>query len=87
MKSIMLSIQPQWVEKILNKEKIAELRKNVPKCDLPCKVYIYCTHGNMLYDLSRCDVVSLENKVKQKLMQKGFSVGEINILLQEKTEE
>lgn len=65
MKSIMLSIQPHWVEKILNNQKIAELRKNVPKCDLPCKVYIYCTHGNMLYDLSRCDVVSLENKVKQ----------------------
>jgi len=29
----------------------------------------------------------LENKVKQKLIQKGFSVGDINILLQKKTEE
>ena len=29
----------------------------------------------------------LENKVKQRLIQKGFSVGEINILLQNKTED
>lgn len=29
----------------------------------------------------------LENKVKQKLIQKGFSVGDINRLLQEKTED
>ena len=43
MKSIMISIQPQWVEKILNGEKTIEIRKTMPKCDLPVKVYIYCT--------------------------------------------
>ena len=43
MKSIMISIQPQWVSKILNKEKLVEIRKTMPKCELPCKVYIYCT--------------------------------------------
>ena len=43
MKSIMISIQPQWVSKILNKEKLVEIRKTKPKCELPCKVYIYCT--------------------------------------------
>jgi len=31
--------------------------------------------------------LELENKVKQKLLQKGFSSGDINKLLQEKTEE
>lgn len=45
MKSIMISIQPQWVEKILNGEKTIEIRKTIPKCELPCKVYIYCTKG------------------------------------------
>lgn len=44
-KSIMISIQPQWVEKILNGEKTIEIRKTMPKCSLPCKVYIYCTQG------------------------------------------
>ena len=46
MKSIMISIQPQWVSKILNKEKLVEIRKTKPKCELPCKVYIYCTMPN-----------------------------------------
>ena len=45
MKSIMISIQPQYVEKILNGEKTIEIRKTMPKCELPCKVYIYCTMG------------------------------------------
>lgn len=43
MKSILISIQPQWVEKILNGEKTIEIRTTMPKCELPCKVFIYCT--------------------------------------------
>lgn len=46
MKAIMISIQPQWVEKILNGEKTIEIRKTMPKCELPCKVYLYCTKEN-----------------------------------------
>lgn len=45
MKKILISIQPQWVEKILNGEKTVEIRKTMPKCELPAKVYIYCTHS------------------------------------------
>lgn len=43
MKAILISIKPKWVEKILNGEKTIELRKTMPKCDLPIDVYIYCT--------------------------------------------
>ena len=43
MKTVMISIKPEWVEKILNGEKTIEIRKTTPKCKLPCKVYIYCT--------------------------------------------
>ena len=43
MKAILISIRPQWVEKILNGEKTIEIRKTYPKCDLPIDVYIYCT--------------------------------------------
>lgn len=46
MKNILISIKPQWVEKILNGEKNVEIRKTMPKCELPCKVYIYCTKVN-----------------------------------------
>ena len=43
MKSVLISIRPEWIVKILNGEKTIELRKSYPKCELPCKVYIYCT--------------------------------------------
>lgn len=49
MKAILISIQPQWVEKILKGEKTIEIRKTIPKCELPCKVYIYCTKGQELW--------------------------------------
>ena len=45
MKAILLSIKPKWVAKILNGEKTIEVRKTMPKCDLPIDVYIYCTKG------------------------------------------
>ena len=54
MKSILISIQPQWVEKILNGEKTIEIRKTMPRCELPVKVYIYCTKGSpYLLDLRK----------------------------------
>ena len=43
MKSILISVKPKWVAKILNGEKTIEIRKTMPKCDLPIDVYIYCT--------------------------------------------
>ena len=46
MKAIMISIKPQYVEKILNCKKTIEIRKTKPSCQLPCKVYIYCTMPN-----------------------------------------
>lgn len=42
-KSILLSVKPSWVEKIIRGEKVSELRKTAPRNNLPCKVYIYCT--------------------------------------------
>ena len=45
MQEIMISIQPEWVEKILKGEKTVEIRKSFPKCELPCKVFVYCTKG------------------------------------------
>lgn len=52
MKAIMLSIRPEWVEKILNGEKTIEIRKTKPSCELPVKVYIYCTKGRELMHAS-----------------------------------
>ena len=45
MKSILISIRPKWVEKIVKGEKTIEVRKTAPK-EVPFKCYIYCTIGN-----------------------------------------
>lgn len=73
-KNILISIKPQWVEKILNGEKTIEIRKTMPKYKLPCKVYIYCTKDNKNYlnrkDCRFCyiekrDVLGITDKVRE----------------------
>lgn len=60
----MLSVRPQWIKKILNGEKTIEIRKTKPSCELPCKVYIYCTKGKKLYKcVSNFDEDLLNGKV------------------------
>ena len=44
MKSVLISIRPQWVEKIASGEKTIEVRKTAPK-EVPFKCYIYMTQG------------------------------------------
>lgn len=48
-KAVLISIRPEWVEKILSGEKTLELKKTRPKLETPFKSYIYCTHkgGNL----------------------------------------
>ena len=43
-KSVLISIRPEWVEKILSGEKTLEIRKAHPNMETPFKVYIYCTN-------------------------------------------
>lgn len=49
MKSVLISIRPEWVEKIANGEKTIEVRKTRPKVALPFKCYIYCTQSPIKY--------------------------------------
>ena len=44
MKSVLISIQPQWAEKIAKGEKTIEVRKTAPQ-EVPFKCYIYETKG------------------------------------------
>ena len=77
MKSIMISIQPQYVEKILNGGKTIEIRKTMPKCELPCKVYIYCTKPKKWWAFSNWGATSDELvwKIKDKVkMCNGLEV-------------
>ena len=46
MKSVLISIKPEWVEKITSGKKTIEVRKSAPK-EVPFKAYIYCSYGDM----------------------------------------
>ena len=45
MESVLISIKPEWLEKIIRGEKTIEIRKTAPK-ETPFKAYIYCSKGN-----------------------------------------
>lgn len=51
MKSVLISIQPKWVEKIAIGQKTIEVRKSKPKLETPFKCYIYQTKSkdNAIY--------------------------------------
>lgn len=51
MKSVLISIQPKWVEKIASGKKTIEVRKSKPKLETPFKCYIYCTKDKGKYAL------------------------------------
>ena len=46
MKSVIISIQPQWCEPISTGLKYIEIRKTRPTVELPIKVYIYATKSD-----------------------------------------
>lgn len=51
-KAVLISIRPEWCEKIINGRKTIEARKTRPKMDTPFKCYIYCTQSaDMLWIL------------------------------------
>lgn len=61
MKSVMLSIQPKWVEKIANGEKTIEVRKSRPKIETPFKCYIYVTKPKKWFRFSSWGYASDES--------------------------
>ena len=46
-KAVLISIRPEWVEKILTGKKALEVRRNRPKLETPFKCYIYCTNSGV----------------------------------------
>lgn len=44
-KAVLYSIRPEYCKLILDGKKTVEVRKSIPKLDVPFKCYIYCTYG------------------------------------------
>lgn len=51
MKAVMISIRPEWSEKILCKKKTLEIRKTRPKLETPFTCYIYQTRRRWIYKI------------------------------------
>lgn len=49
-KVIIISEQPKGLAKILNGDKRIDIRKTMPKCELPIDVYLYCTKGTLYFN-------------------------------------
>ncbi len=43
MKSVLISIRPEWCGKIASGEKTVEVRKTRPKLETPFRAYVYCS--------------------------------------------
>ena len=56
----MMSIRPNWCEKILSLEKRSELRKTAPMWEQPYKVFIYLTEGGGVIGEFICDQIDYE---------------------------
>ena len=51
-KAVLISIRPEWCEKIARGDKTLEVRKNRPKLETPFKCYIYRTKGKVKHILN-----------------------------------
>ena len=74
MKSVLISIKPEWCEKIANGDKTDELRKNAPKLPVPFKCYIYQTKTLWSYPILRA--LGLFELIDNLEIGKGKVIGE-----------
>ena len=84
MKSVLISIKPQWCEKIASGRKTIEVRKSAPK-EVPFKAYIYCTKDKPYlyriddddnFELARTLRAKVDGYVKDYNEQNGKVIGE-----------
>lgn len=59
---LLLTIRPEYLVDILNGKKTIEIRKYIPKCKLPCEVYIYCSEGKRHHYL--CELYDYNNQYR-----------------------
>ena len=75
MKSILISIHPEWVDKIASGEKTIEVRKSAPK-EVPFKAYIYCTKAKPFIQKIRFGDTAISHTQISKNLYNGKVIGE-----------
>ena len=68
MKSVLISIQPKWVEKIASGKKTIEVRKSKPKIETPFKCYIYATKSGDRIVLKNDKVFEISKAITGKVI-------------------
>lgn len=76
MKSVLISIRPEYCAKIASGKKTLEIRKTRPKLDTPFKCYIYCTKGNYELFYNQNDALSTEEYINGGHKCNGKVIGE-----------
>ena len=65
-KAVLISIRPEWCNKIAGGQKTIEIRKTVPNLKKPFKCYIYCTKSTHFVDIpgvKKSGLMSVDGKV------------------------
>lgn len=75
-KAVLISIRPEWVEKILAGEKTLEVRKTRPKLETPFKCHIYCTMDHPYISISCGELDKLNYRTNTVGRCNGKVIGE-----------
>ena len=75
-KAVLISIRPEWVEKILSGEKTLEVRKTRPKLETPFKCHIYCTMDHPYISISCGELDKLNYRTNTVGRCNGKVIGE-----------
>ena len=60
-KAVLISIRPEWCEKIMSGQKTIEVRKTRPKMNPPFKCYIYkCGNGKVIGEFVCDEIISID---------------------------
>lgn len=78
-KAVLISLHPEWCEKIINGQKTIEVRKTRPRMDTPFKCYIYkCGNGKVIGGFL-CDQII--NIIHSAGIRRSWNTPEISRLL------
>lgn len=75
MESVIVSINPEWIEKIVRGEKTIEVRKSAPK-EVPFKAYIYCTKEKPFIQKIKFGDIAISHTQISKNLYNGKVIGE-----------
>lgn len=76
MKSVLISIKPQFCELIASGKKTIDVRNTRPKIETPFKVYIYCTQSGKYVDGKQVKNIWVNRGTDNRYIGNGKVIGE-----------